>query len=84
MQPDEATSPRSLDWVRFSTLDGAEVPRLLSIHRIEGDRLIVRSGGSNDSRPRAFEGGGEGCWTEGLVFCRPDPGRVADPVSADP
>jgi uncharacterized protein (TIGR03067 family) len=70
---DEATSPRALDWVGFSTADGIEVPKLLSIYRLEGDRLIVRSGGFNDARPKAFEGGGEGIWSEVLVFNRAQP-----------
>ena len=71
LQIDEAASPRSLDWVKFSTQDGQEVPRLLSIYRLEGDRLIIRSGGLNDDRPATFEKGGEGPWSEVLVFNRP-------------
>ncbi len=71
LQIDEAASPRALDWVNFSTPDGIEVPRLLSIYRLEGDRLILRSGGFNDARPRAFEAAGEGVWSEVLVFTRP-------------
>ena len=71
LQIDETASPRSLDWVKFSTPDGIEVPKLLSIYRLEGDRLIVRSGGFNDARPKAFEGAGEGVWTDVLVFNRP-------------
>jgi uncharacterized protein (TIGR03067 family) len=70
LQLNEQASPRSLDWVKFSTPDGIEVPKLLSIYRLEGDRLFVRSGGFNDDRPKAFEAGGEGVWTEVLVFTR--------------
>ena len=71
LQLDPKASPGSLDWVNFSTPEGIEVPRLLSIYRLEGDRLIVRSGGFNDARPRSFEAGGEGIWTEVMVFTRP-------------
>ena len=71
LQLDERSSPRSLDWVKFSTPDGVEVPRLLSIYRLEGDRLYVRSGGFNDNRPKGFEASGEGVWTDVLVFTRP-------------
>ncbi len=78
---DEAASPRALDWVKFSTLDGTEVPRLLSIYQLEGDRLILRSGGFNDARPKAFEKGGEGCWTDVLVFKRPAPPKSAEATS---
>jgi uncharacterized protein (TIGR03067 family) len=71
LQLDPAASPRSLDWVKFSTPDGIEVPKILSIYRLEGEKLIVRSGGFNDARPRSFESGGEGIWTEVMVFTRP-------------
>ena len=71
LQLDPAASPRSLDWVKFSTADGIEVPKIQSIYRLEGDQLIVRSGGFNDARPKTFEAGGEGVWTQVLVFTRP-------------
>ena len=66
---DERMRPKALDWVKFTTVDGHEVPLILAIYRIEGDRLIIRSGGFNDRRPTAFEGG-EGIWSEVLVFER--------------
>jgi len=83
LQLDEAASPRSLDWVKFSTLDGQEVPRLLSIYRLEGDRLLIRSGGFNDDRPSTFEKGGEGPWTDVLVFNRAAAPK-ADSVTSNP
>jgi uncharacterized protein (TIGR03067 family) len=83
LQLDEGASPRSLDWVKFSTPDGIELPKLLSIYRLEGDRLVVRSGGFNDARPKAFEAGGEGVWTEVLVFTRPAPSK-SDAVTSNP
>ena len=52
--------------------------------RVEGDRLIVRSGGFNDDRPKAFEKGGEGCWTDVLVFTRPVEAPKADAVTSNP
>ena len=84
LQLDESASPRSLDWVKFSTPDGIEVPKLLSIYRLEGDRLIVRSGGFNDARPKAFEKGGAGCWSDVLVFTRPVEAPKADAVTSNP
>jgi uncharacterized protein (TIGR03067 family) len=84
LQLDESVTPRSLDWVKFSTRDGTEVPTLHAIYRLEGDRLIVRSGGFNDDRPKAFEKGGEGVWTEVLVFTRPVEAPKADAVSSNP
>ena len=71
LQIDEKASPRALDWVKFSTPDGIEVPRMLSIYRLDGDKLYVRSGGFNDARPKAFEAGGEGLWSTVMVFSRP-------------
>ena len=82
LQLDEAAKPRSLDWVDFATPDGVEVPRILSIYRLEGDRLILRSGGFNDVRPRSFEPGGEGVWTDVLVFRRPTAEDKAPAVSS--
>jgi uncharacterized protein (TIGR03067 family) len=72
LELDENRSPRALDWVKFSTLDGQEVPTIHAIYRLEQDRLILRSGGLNDDRPKAFESGGTGCWSEVLVFNRPN------------
>ena len=83
LQLDESASPRSLDWVKFSTPDGIEVPKLLSIYRLEGDRLIVRSGGFNDARPKAFEAGGEGIWTDVLVFTRPASTAKSDAATSN-
>jgi uncharacterized protein (TIGR03067 family) len=84
LQLDESASPRSLDWVKFSTPDGIEVPKLQSIYRLEGDRLIVRSGGFNDTRPKTFEAGGEGVWTDVLVFTRPLAAPKSGAISSNP
>jgi uncharacterized protein (TIGR03067 family) len=81
LQINEKASPRSLDWLKFSTPDGIEVPKMLSIYRLEGDRLYVRSGGFNDARPKAFEAGGEGLWSEVMVFNRP---AKTEAVTANP
>jgi uncharacterized protein (TIGR03067 family) len=66
---DEATQPKSLDWIKFKTPDGVEVPELQAIYRLEGNRLTLRSGGFNDSRPTTFEPG-DGIWADVLVFER--------------
>jgi uncharacterized protein (TIGR03067 family) len=67
---DETASPKAIDWVKFTTLDGEEVPEVRAIYRIEGDRLVIRSGGFNDQRPTEFNPG-EGVWANVLVFVRP-------------
>ena len=84
LQLDPKVSPRSLDWVKFSTPDGIEVPKVLSIYRLEGDKLIVRSGGFNDARPKSFEAGGEGLWTQVMVFTRPASTEKAPSVGSNP
>lgn len=84
LQLDPTVTPRSLDWVKFSTPDGIEVPKVLSIYRLEGEKLILRSGGFNDTRPKSFEAGGEGVWTEVMVFTRPAPPEKSATVSSNP
>jgi uncharacterized protein (TIGR03067 family) len=67
---DESANPKALDWVKFTTLDGEEVPEVHAIYRLEGERLLIRSGGFNDDRPTEFQPG-EGVWAKVLVFERP-------------
>src|SRR5215203_354795 len=67
---DETTSPKALDWVKFTTIDGEEVPEMHAIYRLEDGRLFIRSGGFNDQRPTEFDPG-EGVWAKVLVFQRP-------------
>lgn len=67
---DESVQPKALDWVKFTTLDGEEVPEMHAIYRLEGKRLLIRSGGFNDERPTEFNPG-EGVWAKVLVFERP-------------
>ncbi len=66
----ETAVPKALDWVKFTTLDGEEVPEVRAIYRLDGDRLVIRSGGFNDQRPKEFNPG-EGVWASVLVFERP-------------
>ena len=66
---DEAARPKRLDWVKLATADGQEVPDLLGIYRLEGDRLLLRNGGLHGERPSRFEDG-DGVWAGVLVFER--------------
>lgn len=68
---DETTTPKALDWVKFTTIDGEEVPEMRAIYRLEEGRLYIRSGGFNDDRPTGFDPG-EGIWANVLVFQRPE------------
>ena len=38
----------------------------------------------NDARPKAFEAGGEGMWTEVMVFTRPAATAKANAVTSNP
>jgi uncharacterized protein (TIGR03067 family) len=68
---DENASPKALDWVKFTTIDGEEVPEMHAIYRLEDGRLFIRSGGFNDQRPTEFNPG-DGVWAKVLVFQRPE------------
>jgi uncharacterized protein (TIGR03067 family) len=68
---DETVTPKALDWVKFTTIDGEEVPEMHAIYRLEEGRLYIRSGGFNDDRPTEFNPG-EGVWANVLVFQRPE------------
>src|SRR4051812_34250335 len=45
---DETTRPKALDWIKFTTIDGDDVPEMHAIYRLEDGRLYIRSGGFND------------------------------------
>jgi uncharacterized protein (TIGR03067 family) len=66
---DESARPKRLDWVKFTTADGQEVPDVLGIYRLEGGRLLIRSGGLHGGRPDRFEEG-DGIWAGVLAFER--------------
>ena len=68
---DEQAQPKALDWIKFTTIDGEEVPEMHAIYRLEDGRLFIRSGGFNDQRPSGFNPG-EGVWAKVLVFQRPE------------
>jgi uncharacterized protein (TIGR03067 family) len=66
---DETTSPRRLDWIKFTGADQQEFPPLLGIYAIDGDRFTVCNGGLNGSRPTEFKRG-DGILAEVVVFQR--------------
>lgn len=72
---DENRSPRALDWVKLTLLDGQELPDTLAIYRLEGDTLTLRNGGPSNPRPDDFRPG-EGVLSDTVVFKRrPAEGR---------
>jgi uncharacterized protein (TIGR03067 family) len=66
---DETTTPRRVDWIKFTGADQQEFPPILGIYSITGDRFTVCNGGLNWSRPSEFKAG-EGILSEVVVFER--------------
>lgn len=68
---DESTSPRSLDWRKFSGPDQQPLPNIAAVYKIEGDTFTVCNGGVHGSRPKDFKPG-EGVLADVVVFQRLD------------
>jgi uncharacterized protein (TIGR03067 family) len=66
---DETTSPRQLDWVKFTGADQQEFPAIPGIYKLDRDTFTVCNGGLNGSRPREFKAG-DGLLAEVVVFKR--------------
>jgi uncharacterized protein (TIGR03067 family) len=69
MKLDETTSPRSLDWVNFSSADQQEFPQIQAIYKVDGDTFTICNGGMNGARPKEFKSG-DGVLAEVVVFQR--------------
>jgi uncharacterized protein (TIGR03067 family) len=54
---DEKASPKTLDWLKFSTPDGNDIPDILGLYKLEGDNWTVCSGMPGDDRPTEFKAG---------------------------
>jgi uncharacterized protein (TIGR03067 family) len=87
---DETTSPRSLDWKKFSGPDQQPLPDIAAVYKIEGDTFTVCNGGFLGSRPKEFKPG-EGVLADVVVFhrldpkdARPDPTTSASPAPSSP
>ncbi len=66
---DATTSPRRVDWIKFTGADQQDFPPLLGIYTFDGDRFTVCNGGLNGSRPSEFKPG-DGVLAEVVVFER--------------
>jgi uncharacterized protein (TIGR03067 family) len=69
---DETTSPRRVDWTKFTGADQQEFGPVLGIYRVKGDRFTVCNGGLDKPRPREFKAG-DGLLAEVVVFERERP-----------
>jgi uncharacterized protein (TIGR03067 family) len=56
---DEKAKPKTLDWVKFKTSDGDELPDNLAIYELDGDSFKVCNGGRDNPRPTEFKESGE-------------------------
>jgi uncharacterized protein (TIGR03067 family) len=66
---DETTTPRSLDWLKFSGPDQRPLPEIAAVYKLEGDAFTVCNGGFLGSRPKEFKPG-EGPLADVVVFRR--------------
>lgn len=73
---DVTTAPKSLDWVRFTALDGQPLPEILGIYELRGDTFKICTGGPDNPRPSAFQPG-EGMLADVVIFTR----RLETPAS---
>jgi uncharacterized protein (TIGR03067 family) len=71
---DETTSPRRLDWVKFTGADQQEFPEIPAIYKLDRDTFIVCNGGLEGPRPTDFKSG-DGLLAEVVVFKR-EPDRA--------
>ena len=69
---DETTSPRRVDWIKFTGADQQEFPPLLGIYTVNRDRFTVCNGGIDKARPTEFKAG-DGVLAEVVVFERERP-----------
>jgi uncharacterized protein (TIGR03067 family) len=72
IQVDESTSPRKLDWIKFTGADQQEFPTVPAIYRISQDSFVVCNGGLNGGRPTAFKSG-DGMLADVIEFQRETP-----------
>jgi uncharacterized protein (TIGR03067 family) len=54
---DESASPKAWDWIKFTGLDGQELPEIPAIYELKGDTLRVCNGGPDNERPSEFKPG---------------------------
>ena len=82
---DEKATPRRLDWHKFTSASGDDVPDRPAIYKVEGDRFTICTGGPGGTRPAEFKAGDDG--TPSLtVYSRATPGprpEAAKPPSGD-
>lgn len=67
---DEKAKPKTIDWSGFTSTDGQDLPEVLGIYEIDGDKLKMATGGPNNPRPKEFKAG-DGVLADVVTFTRP-------------
>ena len=81
---DETTTPRSLDWRKFTGPDQQPLPEVAAVYKIDGETFTVCNGGFLGRRPKEFKPG-DGVLNDLVVFRRPtakDLGSAAEMAPA--
>ena len=55
----EKTSPKEVDWLKFTGPNGDDIPDNKGIYEINGDEWKVCNGGPGNDRPKEFKEAGE-------------------------
>ncbi len=66
---DETASPKTVDWVGFSIVDGQDMPEVLGLYELKDGAFKIVNGGPNNGRPAEFKKG-DGALADVLVFSR--------------
>ena len=66
---DDTVSPKTIDWLEFSIVDGHDMPEVLGLYELKGDTFKTVNGGPNNGRPSEFKKG-DGALADILVFNR--------------
>ena len=67
---DEKASPKAIDWVHFTAMEGQEMPEVLAIYELDGGTLKLANGGPNNPRPKEFRAG-DGVLADVVTLTRP-------------
>ena len=74
----DKASPKTIDWVKFTSPQGDEIKDNLGLYKLEGDSFTVCSGGPGKDRPTEFKAGEGGppnivAFTRKKADAKPEP-----------
>lgn len=65
----ESATPKTIDWVGFSIVDGQDFPEVLGLYELSDTTFTIVNGGPNNGRPHVFKKG-DGALADVLTFTR--------------